>query len=507
MASMPADPNQSMDQQLRAYAEHRRHEAGGPFRLPPDQRHRLLDEVQRQFRPPGGMAAAEPSWWRLFWPYLALGGSAFAALVVCFLIWREDNRALRSATRLAKAEPRAAAAAPSRPAAPLEPPAEKSVDDRLAPPPPASKPAPEREARADRYGLVGPQPATAPPPPATLPPPPPVAVASGPAPKVAAPVPAEPRALAEVPPASALAAQAPVPAPALAPAPAPTSPAPDALARGGAAAFERRADTTVSRPEGIVALRREPTKSVAPPPAPVASPAARSLPAQPQEERLAARAPGETRLAGRRLESAQGADGSMAAGGRFGPGQQRFAQLDADRALRRNFNSPARPRVLQQFQLEQVGDRVRITDADGSVYEGPIQPRAAGQNLAVASAVKPSAPRRAVAEPAIARAQASQTDKRAAAPADGDETAGGEEALLFTAIGTNQSTGQPVVFSGRVVVTNVAANRTQANQSAAPSSFRAVLGAPLELGNAVVQGQATIGRRTQIEINAVPVGP
>ena len=37
---------------------------------------------------------------------------------------------------------------------------------------------------------------------------------------------------------------------------------------------------------------------------------------------------------------------------------------------RRNLNSPPLPQILKSFSVESNGDKVRVTDGDGSVYEG-----------------------------------------------------------------------------------------------------------------------------------------
>ncbi len=89
---MPTEPNNNVEQQLKAYAQERRRQAGEPFTLPTHTRRILQDEVRRL----SPVAKAEESgasgdWWDWCWPYIGLGASALAALMVCFAIWRQDH--------------------------------------------------------------------------------------------------------------------------------------------------------------------------------------------------------------------------------------------------------------------------------------------------------------------------------------------------------------------------------------------------------------------------------
>jgi hypothetical protein len=52
--------------------------------------------------------------------------------------------------------------------------------------------------------------------------------------------------------------------------------------------------------------------------------------------------------------------------------QQMFVQRDSRSAYRVNLQSPPLPKVLTKFSVIRTGDKVRVIDADGSVYEGSV---------------------------------------------------------------------------------------------------------------------------------------
>ncbi len=79
---MPDDPNQSVEQQLQAWVQKRRQEAGPSFELHPATRKLLQDEVARTFPKSPAVRAPQPGgWWTAFWPRLALAGGISAVLV------------------------------------------------------------------------------------------------------------------------------------------------------------------------------------------------------------------------------------------------------------------------------------------------------------------------------------------------------------------------------------------------------------------------------------------
>jgi hypothetical protein len=120
--------------------------------------------------------------------------------------------------------------------------------------------------------------------------------------------------------------------------------------------------------------------------------------------------------------------------------RQQFSQLEGRSQLRRNFNSPATPTVLDTFHLENQGSALRIVDADGSIYTGVI-----GESPA---------------------------DRFAAAR--GTTTTG----VPFRAVGANRTLEQQIIFDGNLSVPAADANAAQ------------------------VRGRVTIGGRVQMEVNA-----
>ena len=192
-----------------------------------------------------------------------------------------------------------------------------------------------------------------------------------------------------------------------------------------------------------------------------------------------------------------------------------FVRAPGNRELRRNFNSPPRPAVLNDFQVEQTDSRLRITDADGSVYEGSIQPAPALDTGArgLPQPSSQSAPEGSAARPTIG---AGLGKVRAAggfrATAPGQERSQyanysniDANQVQFRAVGTNRSLNQKVVFDGRLLVTNVETPAPQNQQL--QMRFLSNNLPQLFLNNSVVQGRATVGGRTKLEINAVPANP
>ena len=182
---------------------------------------------------------------------------------------------------------------------------------------------------------------------------------------------------------------------------------------------------------------------------------------------------------------------------------QQYAQV---RRYRVNFNSPPMPNVLRSFQVEQAGQQIRVVDADGSVYDGAIE-RPENEEFAkrVAAAQTAQEDLKKKVEPEARRGESVS------------ETAYGETAgpqnVFFHVAGTNRTLNQLVVFQG-----NFLANTNQTSailQGARLATDKSALvpqqSPPLQirsqLPNALIQGQATIGDRNRVQINASPVGP
>lgn len=130
---------------------------------------------------------------------------------------------------------------------------------------------------------------------------------------------------------------------------------------------------------------------------------------------------------------------SYAAGGAGGAGkalpQQRFQQEDSRAAYRPNFNSPPMPQVMQDFAFERTGDRVRIVDADGSIYEGTVLPAPEAEARARQM--------RVLDESKVRKGAAEQQAQSGGAPA-----ADAQVSYRFYASGVNRKLNQSVEFRG-----------------------------------------------------------
>lgn len=163
--------------------------------------------------------------------------------------------------------------------------------------------------------------------------------------------------------------------------------------------------------------------------------------------------------------------------------QQQFTQRAA---------APAN-QVLQSFRVEQVGSRLQLVDADGSIYPATlasaaeVSPPAAAPSPSSATRVTPATrSRRAVTAPASAQPQAVNTPP---------------PVIGLRAAGTNRGLQQEVRFAGRLLLTNVAPlsmpDQPQAlltNQPALQFLF----------SNSRLEGQVQVGATNQFPVVAWP---
>lgn len=506
---MPNEPNSPIEQQLKAYADERRKQAGEPFTLPPHTRHVLRDHVDRfSSRLEVEELGAAERWWRWFWPFLGLGASAFAAFAVFLTIWREQHP-----------EP-----APKQVAAVVEKAVEESEMDRKA-----DEEMPSL-ASTDKPSEVSdklPSPSAE----HVSPDFPPVAA---PALALAAAVPAGSTvASVSVTPQAMVARTAEPPAlgpvaDGLAPSSAPASPAfgvpPQEPANASLALTSRPAPVPDAAAGVAVDGARdrsvEPLAAVAPQ-AVLASnfPAqAHSVSSATKGVVTAAAAPQgrEASRGDRGLASIQNVTGNYA--NQLG---QRYVQSQPAKDWRRNLNSPPRSAVLNSFVLQPKGDRFQVIDEDGSVYEGTVRSAAEALPRVSPSRGEPvSTVRSLTAQKTGQAGRAADAASKAVRMSEkgptqvqqGEPLA--QNQVLFRAVGTNRSSRQKVVFDGRLVLTNVPAatglsqQQSASQQQNAPrqqtisqsgaNAFQEML-----FNNAAVQGRVTIGGRTQVEINAV----
>jgi len=135
--------------------------------------------------------------------------------------------------------------------------------------------------------------------------------------------------------------------------------------------------------------------------------------------------------------------------------RNRFSQVQsAGRAVTLQQTGVAGAPVLTEFDFEQTGDRVRVVDADGSVYDGQILEAARAD---FDDGTKDRARRDAVTNTTLRQAPRQST------PAQGADA--NAPAWNFRASGTNRTLQQPVTING--VLYGVSSNR--AGQAAAPA--------------------------------------
>lgn len=82
---MASEPNKKMEELLKAYAQQRREKAGAPFELHSVSRRLLLDEAARIAEPPQRIEPARLQRWRRFLPRLAFAGAV--AILAAGLVW------------------------------------------------------------------------------------------------------------------------------------------------------------------------------------------------------------------------------------------------------------------------------------------------------------------------------------------------------------------------------------------------------------------------------------
>lgn len=425
---MESQPERPVEKWLRAAATKRREEAAGPFKLHPADRRLLQDEVSRVFPKPAPQARGFQNWWRAL-PRLAWGIGLVAVLGV--VVWIVVPKQAHDSEMLAF---------------------RKDTDTRAAIEPDKI---PTRELQPfDKFAGAAANEPTAP---ATASP----AAQPGPArsAELALALEESRSALASTkekgePAAGVAAARVVAAPPAEAPATTPTPAEPSVLSarRFGLA---RPNATPAAPPAGIA-----PTNVLA----------FRSQPLADIQHLAVADALQNVRVS------------------------QQFSNLTLPAATtQRKVESAAKPlssQVLNNFNVEQTGNELKVVDQDGSVYAGFVeaeamttQGKAAGRAGSIGGE--------------IAKQQV---------PADQSQN------YFFRVAGTNRSLNQRVVFTGNFLPgTNTMAQsldvlRNQAALNERRQQQNALRVPPVQLQNFRVAGEAIVGERQQLMINAVPAG-
>ena len=172
-----------------------------------------------------------------------------------------------------------------------------------------------------------------------------------------------------------------------------------------------------------------------------------------------------------------------------------------------NYNSPKPPEILNSFEFVQAGNQIRVTDADGSVYDGQVLPPPTAANAVFAS---PSGRARGGSE-----ANRSYQAARPSPASDSFNPPTNQASLYFRVTGTNKTLKRLVVFDGNVAPMPETANSQSAAGGAGPAAGEQMKQAGQTtfnlqdksqsiLSNSRIQGQAVYGEKSSMEINALP---
>ena len=174
---------------------------------------------------------------------------------------------------------------------------------------------------------------------------------------------------------------------------------------------------------------------------------------------------------------------------RPGDNSQRFANLSQAAPTGKAADRIAPP-VLQDFQVTQSGNEVRVIDQDGSVYLGVVEEFTDADRKKVAAAP-------AFAGQAQTGAKLSDKD-RASQQA--------ETPVAYRVTGTNRTLNQAVVFTWNFVdATNAVAQARRQPLQKAFNNANNAQSFPELLQNSAINGRAQIQAGREFEVNAVPV--
>jgi hypothetical protein len=526
---MAADQRPRIDDELRAYAQTRRAQDPSPLELQPLVREALQEEVARTFQNAGARASTRQpiDWWRLFWPRLAIAGGLCVVAAIGLVRWLPGTSSglypmakatdrwelLASQTQeIVSPQPDVETETEAVPAKTPPSPAAQPAPARPAPvqsPYAESKATPATEERDVRDGLASRADTEA----AFQP-----ALPSAPGDALSprrgtSPQPSSERAAGGDESARLLLRQR------YGLAPARTKAARSSTGEQMPAAPSPQLGAVTAETKGAVASVPGPTTQLAPTAGEmVLAKDAAGVEFRQDSSRMPRASPSASKVQVPTLDRGERADlqqvptraPAASAGDRSLELGQQFSQVDR---YRRNFNSPARPRVLQSFRLRQDRQRLVLEDADGSLYVGSLrsdQGTGVQSELGTGARLKPELIQAGVGE---ARISAEEKQVGTAAP--------GPPASVFQVSGTNLTLNQLVVFDGRLVPSTpppgIAGSGlhgtvvTTEGQTVWQFGSVTNMNGPVEPPQTVVldriQGQATIGDGTRVEIDAVPVRP
>ncbi len=467
---MSQEPEKEIEKQLREHADKRRAEAGDQLNLHPATRRLLQDEVARTYGTnPAAATATEKKavrpWWA-YWPGVLFATCCAMLLAIVFLKSGSEEAPLSysQAENHAPVSFELAATSPqpyadAMPAA-APPSGEKMIESNMDRSVPMTS---MRVAESQRAPELA-EPASKP---------------------VSVNAPAVQMKYKEAK-ADSLAARDSIPAPAAPPAPTaapalmPADPSPSVSLAG-------------ARPEP--AARSKVMKAAETPAPVIASP-------QPPQAKMAdelrlAQKPSIQTIQSNSLQmdtssvtfatTASGPEGTVAG--------QRFVQTPAREMLRKNYQSPPSPAVLENFQFQQNGAELKFIDSDGSVYLGSmVAPEAELESTTQGLAAK---------DAAGTRLQLDVTARSGRASGFGGAVPTNVSApRYFRVIGTNRTLNQQVVFDGSIE--NVPQAVVTGGQLEAAKA-EALKKKAQEMPQLQIQGRVQVGGRQELIINAVPV--
>ena len=451
---MSNEPEEPIEPALHAYAQQRRKAAGAPLELHPATRQLLQGEVARTLAKPTGEAPSRFQFLLTAWPRLAFGGAIFATLVFVMVLMQSGNHVGPGESLMTLAKHKAKPAAEMEFLKALDSAAPMSTASGLAQPPPkpmADEPAiqsREEMSRQDFFFKAKSETAKAKAVDKTEPP--------------AQPQLRRVRAADQTRPAIVDEKTTQPPAPA----------EKGQLMKRA----ERNAKLGADKPAAMLAVTPSPTFQQATPAKKLANDSAKEA---------------------ANVGNFDPANGDL---------RLSFAQEDSRARFRQNLNSPPVPNVLTTFQIERVGNAIRIIDADGSTYAGQIIPANPSVSLLDAddeSVQLPDAAKKESRENSLKKNLAPRTTPALAGSAGKTQAAG----FSFQAVGTNQTLNQSVEFFGTLVLDAdelpIAKAKTAAPVPASGPQTNVVLN-QAEFPRGRIQGQAVVGGKNRFEINAVP---
>ncbi|HMP83626.1 MAG TPA: hypothetical protein PKA41_13075 [Verrucomicrobiota bacterium] len=161
-----------------------------------------------------------------------------------------------------------------------------------------------------------------------------------------------------------------------------------------------------------------------------------------------------------------------------------------------------RASVLNSFQVEQLGDELRVIDEDGSTYSG---------NILVAGVRFQSAPPSGAGggndgglgkhRDEIKKTEASKDSTASESRLQSDQN------FYFRVAGFNNTLRQNVVFEGNLIPTNQAVQSSTGVTNLQQGQNQQFQNLQQFINNSVIIGRAQVEEEKEIEINATPVGP